>query len=129
MLARSAIMNAVRLLTALAVMLSAMSGLRAAPTFQESGAVRVVEAAAEIIIAAIDEYSHAHSHDDDCDGGPCLGHPHEHKDHSHVVFGLPTFSMSLVAPRSRSVRLHEQYRASARSPSPLDRPPCGLSVA
>jgi hypothetical protein len=101
MFARSAIMNAVRLLTALAVMLSAISGLRAAPTFRES--VRGVEAAAEIIIAPSDEYSHAHSHDDDCDGGPCLGHPHEHKDHSHVVFGLPAF--------------------------PLERPPCRISIA
>jgi hypothetical protein len=127
MFARSAIMNAVRLLTALAVMLSAISGLRAAPTFQES--VRWVEAAAEIITAVIDEYSHAHSHDDDCDGGPCLGHPHEHKDHSHVVFGLPAFSMSLVAPRSRSVRLHEQCHGSAHLPFPLERPPCRLSVA
>src|SRR5829696_2661419 len=105
MLARSAILNAVRLITALAVMLSAMSGVRAAPMFHESGAVQGVKAAAGIIIAAIDEYSHAHSHDDDCDGGSCLGHPHEHKDHSHVVFGLPAFSTSLVAPRRNSVRL------------------------
>lgn len=120
-------MNAVRLITALAVMLSAMSGVRAAPTCHESGAVQGVEAAAGIIFAAVDEYSHAHSHDDDCDGG-CLGHSNEHKDHSHVVFGLPAVSMFWVAPRSNSVRLREQNRATAHLPFPLERPPCWISV-
>jgi hypothetical protein len=47
MLAPGALRNAVRLLTALAVMLSGLSGLRAAPAFHESGAVQAVEAAAE----------------------------------------------------------------------------------
>jgi len=127
MLARSAILNAVRLITALAVMLSAMSGVRAAPMCHESGAVQGVEAAAGIIFAAVDENSQAHSHDDDCDGA-CLGHSNEHKDHSHVVFGLPAVSMFWVAPRSNSVRLREQNRATAHLPFPLERPPCWISV-
>jgi hypothetical protein len=128
MLARSAILNAVRLITALAVMLSAMSGVRAAPMCHESGAVQGVEAAAGIIFAAVDENSQAHSHDDDCDGA-CLGHSNEHKDHSHVVFGLPAVSMFWVAPPSNSVRLREQNRATAHLPFPLERPPCWVSVA
>src|SRR5215207_1417979 len=73
MLARSAILNAVRLITALAVMLSAMSGVRAAPTCHESGAVQGAEAAAGIIFAAVDENSHAHSHGDDCDRAKDIG--------------------------------------------------------
>src|SRR5215207_8772863 len=128
MLARSAILNAVRLITALAVMVSAISGVRAAPTFHVSGAVQGVEAEAGIILAAVDENSHAHSHDHDCDRG-CLGHSNEHKDHSHVVFGLPAVSMSWVAPRSNSVRLREQNRATAHLLFPLERPPCWISVA
>ena len=58
MLAPGALRNAVRLLTALAVMLSGLSGLRAAPAFHESGAVQAVEAAAETVLAADDHLAH-----------------------------------------------------------------------
>src|SRR5918993_3581862 len=129
MLAPGALRNAVRLLTALAVMLSGLSGLRAAPAFHESGAVQAVEAAAETVLAADDHLAHPHSHDADFDGGQWPGHPHEHKDHSHVALGLPAPLTSLLPPQGTILRLREECRAPSYLPFPLERPPCGLSVA
>jgi hypothetical protein len=129
MFARSAISNAVRLLTALAVMLSALSGLRAAPMFHQSGAVQRIEAAADTFLAADDDLSQSHSHDDDLNGGSRPGHPHEHKDHSHVVLGLPDLLTSWLPPQGKSLHCQEGCRAPSHLPFPPERPPCGFSVA
>lgn len=129
MLARSAILDAVRLLTALAVMLSALPGLRAASTFHESGAVQRIEAAIDLALAADHGLSHSHSHDDDLSGGPWPEHPPEHKDHSHIVLGLPDLLPSLSPPQGGNLHRREECRIPSHLPFPLERPPCDPSLA
>jgi hypothetical protein len=124
MSAALALLNGLRLLTALAVMLSAIPYVRGS-SIHDFRAAPALEAAVDLNRAVIGEHPHTHSHDDDADAAS-WGHS---QDHSHVVLGLPALPSSLVPPQSKRLRVFEECRAGAHLPFPLERPPCGLLVA
>ena len=128
-MSRAAILNALRLVTALAVMLSAVPFLRAKPASQDGRHSYAVQAT-DLGKGGHVGHTHSHSHDDDEDGTALPSHGHEYTDHSHVTFGLPAPpSTSLSAPEGRLVRARENWPAAAGPPFRLDRPPCLLSLA
>ena len=125
---RAALLNGLCLIIAVAVMLSAVPVLRAAPSPSETAISHTADAFAHAgLAAAVD---HGHSHDDDePDGSHLPGHGPEHKDHSHVTMGLAAAPASLEAPDGKFLRLWEQGRPPSHLSFRLDRPPCPLSVA
>jgi hypothetical protein len=127
---RAAILNALRLVIALAVILSAVPFLGAAPASQGGAHFYAVQEA-DLGMGNQGGHTHSHSHGDGEDDGTALpSHGHEYTDHSHITFGLPTpTSASLTAPERRLVRVPEQCPPAARPPFRLDRPPCLLSSA
>ena len=129
-MSRAAILNGLRLVTALAVMLSAVPFLRAGPGFHEVGHSYAREAA-DLGQGSPGGHTHSHSHDDGEDDGTALpSHGHDYTDHSHVTFGLPApASASLTAPEGRLVRVRAHCPPAAGPPFRLDRPPCLLSFA
>ena len=124
---RVALLNGLRLIIALAVMLSAFPPLRAATTMHDAGLAQVMD---DVTYADLSDWiDHGHSHDDD-DLGPDHrpGHGPEHKDHSHVTLGLATLPASLKAQSGKFLRLWEQGRPPSYLTFRLDRPPCPLFV-
>lgn len=129
-MSRAAILNGLRLITALAVMLSAAPFLRAGPLSHDLGLGHPVQAEAALGHEGMAGHTHSHSHDDDADGATLPSHGHDYTDHSHVAFGLPApLSTSLTPPEGRLVRAREHCPAPAGPPFRLDRPPCLPSVA
>jgi len=125
---RASLLNGFRLIIALAVMLSALPFLRAAPSFSEIAAAHTMDALVHAGIA--DQIGHGHSHDDDVSDGMHLpGHGPEHKDHSHVTLGLAAAPASLKAPDGKFLRLWETCREPSDPSCRLDRPPRSLLVA
>ena len=123
MLSRTALLNGLRLLIALAVMLGS-SPLRYADSAHSSP---ILAWAAELAIPS----DHGHSHDDEDahDVDPASSHGHEHQDHSHVALGLaPSLISTLVAPAGRLVRLWDRFSPTADPLFRLNRPPCVPSV-
>lgn len=123
---RAALLNGLRLIIAVAVMLSALPFLRAAPSMHEIGQAQVMDSLGSATHS--DGVGHGHSHDDD-DPDHRPGHGLEHKDHSHVTLGLTAPPASLIAPDGRFLRLWEQGRPPSHLSFRLDRPPCPLLVA
>ena len=123
---RASLLNGLRLIIALAVMLSALPFLRGAPSMHEVALAQIMDSLASAGFA--DEVGHGHSHDDD-DPDHRPGHGPEHKDHSHVTLGLAAAPASLIAPDGKFLRLWEQGRPPSHLSFRLDRPPCPLSVA
>jgi hypothetical protein len=125
---RAALLNGFRFIIALAVMLSALPFLRAAPSSYEIVASHTVDAF--VHAGLVDEMGHGHSHDnDDLDPDHRPGHGPEHKDHSHVTLGLAAAPASLTAPAGTFLRQWEQGRPSSHLSFRLDRPPCPSPVA
>lgn len=125
---RASLLNGLRLIIALAVMLSAMPFLRAAPSFHEVAASHAMDAFVHAGIS--DQIGHGHRHgDDEPDGMHLPGHGPEHKDHSHVTLGLAAAPASLIAPDGKFLRQWEQGRPSSHLSFRLDRPPCPSFVA
>ncbi|NBJ09449.1 hypothetical protein [Microvirga arsenatis] len=125
---RAALLNGLRLIIALAVMLSALPFLRAAPAMHDFGQVQVTDSMASTGFAG--EVGHGHTHgDDDLDPDHRPGHGPEHKDHSHVTLGLAAAPASLIAPDGRFLRLWEQGRPPSHLSFQLDRPPCPSVIA
>ena len=125
----AAILNGLRVVTALAVMVSAVPFQRAGLASHDHGRAYAQEAA--VNLGQVAGHTHSHSHDDDFEDGTALPpHGHEHADHSHVAFGVPAPpSTSLPAPEGRLVRAREHCPAAAGPPFRLDRPPCLSSCA
>jgi hypothetical protein len=124
---RATLTKGFRLIIAVAVMLSALPFLRAAPAMHDVGLGQVV---ASVASTSLDWSGHGHSHDDDdLDPDHRSGQGLEHKDHSHVKLGLTAPPASLIAPDGRILRLWEQGRPPSHLSFRLDRPPCPLSVA
>ena len=122
-------MNALRIVTALAVMLSAVPFVPAGVASHDGGHSYAVEAA-DLDPGTLAGHTHSHSHNDGDDGTALPSHGHEYTDHSHVTFGLPApLSTSLTAREGRIVRRREHCPAAAGPPFRLDRPPCELSLA
>jgi hypothetical protein len=122
MLSKTALLNGLRLLVALAVMLG-VSPLR------EGGFARPGDGAAQVPnlshshATALD---HSHNHDEDTRTADQMpSHGHQYQDHSHVALGLapPAASLGLWAPGTL-VRVHAECRATSDPPYRLDRPPC-----
>jgi hypothetical protein len=125
---RAALLNGLRLIVALAVMLSAMPFLRPAPAMHEIGRAQVMDGLASADLPK--QIGHGHSHDDDNpDPDHRPGHGPEHKDHSHVTLGLAAAPASLSAPGGTFLRWWEHGRPSSHLSFRLDRPPCPSSVA
>jgi hypothetical protein len=124
---RAALLNGLRLIIALAVMLSALPFLRAAPAMHDVGLGQVVASAASIDLP--DWSGQGHSHDDDLDSDHRPSQGLEHKDHSHVTLGLTAPPASLIAPIGTFLRRWEQGRPSSYLSFRLDRPPCPSFVA
>jgi hypothetical protein len=125
---RAALLNGLCLIIALAVMLSAVPFLRAAPSPSETTISHTADAFAHAGLATV--VDHGHSHDDDeLDGMHPPGHGPEHKDHSHVTLGLTPPPASLISQDGKFVRLWEQGGPPSHLSFRLDRPPCPLSVA
>jgi hypothetical protein len=125
---RTSLLNGLRLIIALAVMLSALPFLRGAPSMHEFASAQVMTGLAST--GLVDQLSHGHSHDDDdADPDHRPGHGPEHKDHSHVTLGLVAAPASLIAPAGKFLRQWEQGRPSSYLSFRLDRPPCPLFVA
>jgi hypothetical protein len=122
-----ALMNGLRLLIALAVMLSAVPFLRAASP-SETAISHTADAFVHAgLAAAVD---HGHSHDDDEPSGMHLpGHGPEHKDHSHITLGLAPPPASLIRQDGKFLRQWEQGRPPSHLSFRLDRPPCPWLVA
>ena len=123
---RATLRNGLRLIIAVAVMLSALPFLRAAPSMHELGAAQVVESLVSATL--LDGIGHGHSHDDD-DPDHRPGHGPEHKDHSHVTMGLAAPPASLIAPDGKFLRRWEPCRSTSHLSFRLDRPPCPSFVA
>src|SRR5688572_2220479 len=102
MLLRTALLNGLRLLIALAVMLGS-SPLRYADSAHSSS---ILAWAAELAVQS--DHGHSHGDEDTHDIDPVSSHGshgHEHQDHSHVALGLaPPLISTLVAPAGRLVR-------------------------
>lgn len=125
---RVALLNGLRLIIALAVMLSAMPFLRAAPSSPEIAAFHTMDAFAHAGLS--DRIGHGHSHDaGDLDQDHLPGHGPEHKDHSHVTLGLAAAPASLIVPDGKFLRQWEQGRPPSHLSFRLDRPPCPSLVA
>jgi hypothetical protein len=123
-MSRASLLNALRLVTALAVMLSAMPFLRGAAPSHDIG---VIEVMADF---GADRHTHAHSHDEDTDGATQPFHGHEYTDHSHVAFGLPAPPpVDMTGPEGRVVRIRDDHPRAAGLPYRVDHPPCVLSFA
>ncbi len=123
---RAALTKGFRLIIALAVMLSALPFLRAAPAMHDVGLGQMV---ASVVSTGLPDWSgHGHSHDDD-DPDHRPGQGLEHKDHSHVTLGFMAPPASLIAPDGKFLRLWEQGRPPSHLSFRLDRPPCPLSAA
>jgi hypothetical protein len=121
-------LNGLRLIIALAVMLSALPFLRGVPSMHEVASAQIMDNLASADLS--DEIGHGHSHDDDMDPPDHRhGHGLEHKDHSHVTFGLAAAPTPLIAPAGTFLRQWEQGRPSSHLSFRLDRPPCPSSVA
>lgn len=120
---RAALLNGLRLITVLAVILSAVPFLRAAPPSHQGAVLQAVYGAD----LGVGSETHSHSHDDDADGPSLPFHGHEYADHSHVTLGLPTPPSSVIGPEGRLVRTREDCRSSADPRYRLDRPPCSVS--
>jgi hypothetical protein len=125
---RAALTKGFRLIIALAVMLSALPFLRAAPAMHGIGLDQVVASVASTGLPDWSGYGHSHD-DDDLDPDHRPGHGLEHKDHSHVTLGLAAPPASLIAPDGKFLRLWEQGRPPSHFSYRLDRPPCPLSFA
>jgi hypothetical protein len=123
---RAALLNGLRLIIAVAVMLSALPFLGAAPSMHEVGQAQVMDSLGSATHSA--GVGHGHSHDDD-DPEHRPGHGQDHKDHSHVTLGLTAPPASLIAPDGSFLRLWEQGRSPSHLSFRLDRPPCPLFVA
>ena len=119
---RAALLKSLRLLIALAVMLSASTLRYAGPTSDAAGLAQAADHGS---------HGHNHSHDDDvAQGDPLFAHGHEHQDHSHVALGLAPPPASLMAVSARKLlRLRGECRGTSDPPYRLDRPPCLLSLA
>jgi hypothetical protein len=125
---RVALLNGLRVIIALAVMMSASPFLRAAPAMHDVGTSQVVEGLKASDLSG--QIGHGHSHDDDdLDPGHRADHGLEHKDHSHVTLGLAAPPTSLIGPVGKVLRKHEQCRSSTDLLFPLDRPPCPVFAA
>ncbi|WP_114944628.1 hypothetical protein [Microvirga calopogonii] len=125
---KASLLNGLRLIIALAVMLSALPFLRGAPPMHEVGSAQIMDSLAPA--DAPDEIGHGHSHDDDVDPPDHRhGHGSEHKDHSHVTMGLAAAPASLKAPDGKLLRQWEEGRPPSHLSFRLDRPPCPLFVA
>jgi hypothetical protein len=125
---RAALLNVLRLIIALAVMLSALPFLRGAPSTHEVASAQVMDSLASA--GLVDQLGHGHSHDDDdLDPDQRPGHGPEHKDHSPVTLGLAAAPASLIAPAGTFRRQWEQGRPSSHLSFRLDRPPCPSFVA
>src|SRR5829696_7583216 len=122
---RAALLNRLRLMAALAVMLSAVPLLRAAGPSHPG----VVLQAVHVADLGVGGQTHSHSHDDTTDGTSLPFHGHEYTDHSHVTLGLPTPPSSVTGPKGRLVRTRDDCKSRANPPYRLDRPPCSLSSA
>src|SRR3954467_3689905 len=126
---RASLLNGLRLVIALAVMLSALPFLRGAPSMHDVGMAQTVSAGMTPVDLS-DWIGHGHSHDDDdADPDQRPGHGPEHKDHSHVTMGLAAAPASLTAPDGKFLRQWEQGRPSSHLSFRLDRPPCPSFVA
>ena len=126
---RAALLNGLRLIIALAVMLSALPFLRAAPGMHDVGMAQTMDAGLTPEDAS-DWIGHGHSHDeDDVDPDHRPGHGPEHKDHSHVTLGLAAAPASLKAPDGKFLRQWVQGRPPSYLSFRLDRPPCPSLVA
>src|SRR5215207_3705303 len=125
---RAALLNGFRLIIALAVMLSAVPFLRAAPSSYEITTSHTVDAF--VHAGVLDKSGQGHSHDDEeSDGKHLPGHGPEHKDHSHVTLGFAAAQASLIAPDGKFLRRWEQGRPPFHLSFRLDRPPCPSFVA
>jgi hypothetical protein len=121
-------MNGFRLIIALAVMLSAVPFLRAAPSFSEIAASHTADAF--VHAGLVDEIGHGHSHDDDePDSRHLPGHGPDHKDHSHVTLGLAAAPASLITPDGTFLRQWDRCCLASELSFRLDRPPCPSFVA
>jgi hypothetical protein len=124
---RAALLNGLRLITILAVILSAFPLVRGLPQAHAPEGSYEVQAGAEI---GQPGHTHSHTHDDDADGAALPSHGHEYTDHSHVTLGLPTPPpTSMTAPQGRLVRAREGCPSASGPPYRLDRPPCQQSFA
>jgi hypothetical protein len=120
---RASLLNGIRLIIALAVMLSALPFLRGAPSMHEVASAQIMDNPASA--GPADHVGHGHSHDDDdLDPDHRPGHGPEHKDHSHVTMGLAAAPASLIAPDGKFLRQWEHGRRSSHLSFRLDRPPC-----
>ena len=120
---RASLLNGLRLIIALAVMLSALPFLRGTPSMHDVGMAQVMDGLASA--GLVDQLGHGHSHDDDdLDPDHRPGHGPEHKDHSHVTMGLVAVPASLISPGGKFLREWEQGRPSSHLAFRLDRPPC-----
>jgi hypothetical protein len=126
-LSRAAFLTGLRLIIALAVMLSVAPSLRGGALSYQAGALQALHVAD---LGEVDRHLHSHSHDDEDGDGPTLPfHTHEHTDHSHVTLGLPTAPASVTGPEGRLVRRQDDCRLAAHPLYQLDRPPCLASFA
>jgi hypothetical protein len=118
-----AIRNILHVLIAVAVLLNAWPSLRPASAPHDVRDLQGVEISADLGLA--DAAEHTHTHDDDPDLGTLPTHGHEHKDHSHVTFGLPApAAINLRGPEGTLVRVRQHCPPSDDLVSRLDRPPC-----
>ncbi|WP_262267431.1 hypothetical protein [Microvirga yunnanensis] len=125
---RASLLNGLRLLIALAVMLSALPFLRGAPSMHGVATAQVMDGLTSA--GLVDQLGHGHSHDDDdLDPDHRPGHGPEHKDHSHVTMGLAAAPASLKAPDGKLLRQWEEGRPPSYLTFRLDRPPCLSFVA
>jgi hypothetical protein len=123
---RAAFLKGFCLIIAVAVMLSALPFLRAAPAMHDLGRVQVMDSMVSPGFA--DQIGHGHSHDDD-DPDHRSGHGPEHKDHSHITMGLAAPPASLIAPNGKFLRRWEHGRSASYRSFCLDRPPCPSFIA
>jgi hypothetical protein len=128
-MARATLCTGLRLLTVLAVILSALAVARAVPSLDHIRILQMVETAANAGVADMAEHAHSHSHDDEPGDGTLAAHGHEHKDHSHITFGLPAAPAALIGPDRDLLHIREQCGRPTGLPFRLDRPPCVLTAA
>ena len=125
---KASLLNGLRLIIAIAVMLSALPFLHGTPSMHEVASAQVMDSLTSASL--VEQFGHGHSHDDDdLDPDQRPGHGPEHKDHSHVTMGLAAAPASLKAPDGKFLRLWEQGRPPSHLSFRLDRPPCPSFVA
>jgi hypothetical protein len=119
---RVALVKAICLVTALAVLLSAVPFLRESPHLH-TVAFEVVDAFSPMGVAVpgVDPPSHLDQPEADLP----LGHSHDYTPHTHVTLGLASPPAFLNAPEGTYLRhLEQTCRSPVDRPFCVDRPPC-----